>query len=434
MTAGDDTMAIPPPAPKKTTVAKKAAAKKTAAKKTATKKTQAPKTHAKKAGVKTAQAKKTGPKKSTPKAVTGASAKTSKPDTAPPSTRIDPPKKPRKPEAPASSQMAASLEHFPILLFGAGLGLAGFAAAWREVAAVYGTGGWIAILATGIAVGVFMILVVLYAMKATRYPATIMKDFKHPVASNFLAVPTITLILLSSNLIEELPTLALILWALGSITNIAITVLILNEWIHRDCTIDHAAPVWFIPIVGNLIIPTMAASLGYPSIGWMVLGFAVLFWIALFTVVFYRMLFSHPLSAALKPSVAIFLAPPSLTFINYLFLSGGTLDGIATMLMGACLFTLLFLLPQIPDLMRQPFSLSWWSYIFPLAAFAIACILYADASGSGIMHILAQCVMVLLSILTLIIATKTVLLVARGTLFRPSVEQTADPPRPAASS
>lgn len=325
----------------------------------------------------------------------------------------------RRLEKTQRDEQKGSLAHLPVILFGAPLGLSGVAAAWREASAVYGSGDTITILATGIALGVFSVLLILYGLKAKHHMNAVKTEFSHPVACNFFAVPTITLILLSGNLVDGSPKAALVIWAIGSLANIAITLAILTSWIKRDSDISQVSPPWFIPIVGNLIIPTGAAGLGYPTLGWMVLGVAVLFWLVLFTLVMFRLMVSKPLESPLRPTMAIFLAPPSLTFINYHVLSGGSLDGPAHMIMGICLFTFLFVLPWLPSVFRQGFSLSWWSLTFPFAALTIACTLYADASDFAFMHSVAICSMALLSVLILFIGTKTLHLVATGALVRP---------------
>lgn len=335
--------------------------------------------------------------------------------------------------APKSSEKAApkmevektidpvpqSLQHMQVSLFSAGLGLAGFATAWREAAAAFEAGAVIATALTGIAFGVFAVLLVLYMLKILHHRDAVIAEFRHPIQGNFFATITMTLMILSSSFVATAPGLATVLWATGAIANMAVTVSIVTLWISRDGHISHATPVWFIPVVGNLITPIMGVPLGYPDLGWMVFAVGLLFWLILFTVIFYRLLFERALEKPLRPTLFILIAPPSLCFIAYAVLNGGRVDGLATMFLGIALFMLLILLPQVPTMLRLPFGLSWWSYTFPLAAFSIALTLYSDAVDSIPAQSLALAMIVILSAIVVLVSLRTIGYIRAGRVFRP---------------
>lgn len=319
----------------------------------------------------------------------------------------------------SADPIPASLSHMPASLFGAGLGVAGFAAAWREAAVAFGAGGDIGRVLTGIAFGFFIAICILYAMKYLRHPEDVRNEFRHPVLGNFFSAATMTLLVLTASLGGDAPGLAPILWGIAALANVVITISIVSFWISRDCHVSFAAPVWFIPVAGNLLIPIVGAPLGFTEIGWMMLAVGMLFWVVLFTIVFYRLLFEQPIEETLKPTLFILIAPPALAFIGYVILSNGVVDGMATMLLGMSSFMLLLLLPQVPALTKISFGLSWWSYVFPLSAFSIAWTLYADAIGSQIARSVAIGVIALLSVLFVIVIARTTRYILDGKVFRP---------------
>lgn len=368
---------------------RKAAAKKVAARKSTTKRSPAKKSESK------------------------TSAKTTAPQSAPQSD--NPPAR-----NDATARIPASLQHMPAGLFGAGLGIAGFATAWREATVAFGFGEISAIVLAGIACGVFVALVALYGVKALRHFQAVKAEMRHPVQGNFFAAATMTAMILTTNLVTTLPGIATVIWAVAAIANLAITAFIVTHWISRDGHISHAAPVWFIPILGNLIIPIVGAPLGYTDIGWMMFAVGLLFWIVLFAIVFYRLLFERQMEEPLRPSMFILIAPPSLCFIAYAVLNGGVVDGPAVMFLGIALFTLLILLPQIPSLLKLPFGLSWWSYTFPLAALSVACTLYADAAGGVTTQIVAVAVFALATLAVTVVTVQTVRYILAGKIFLPS--------------
>lgn len=337
--------------------------------------------------------------------------------TAPPPSSKQPPHEP----------VPQSLQHMPANLFGASLGLAGFATAWREAAVAFGAGATLGKALIGVAIGVFLVLAGLYAIKAFRHPSAVKAEFRHPIQGNFFAAATMTAMILAAAVAEVAPGPAEAVWALAALANLVVTISIVTIWITRDWALSHVTPVWFIPVVGNLVVPIAGASFGYAQIGWMAFGVGVLFWLVLFTMLLYRLLFEPPLQMPLRPSLTILVAPPSLCFTAYAILSGGTVDGLASMFMGLAIFMLLMIAPQIPAMLRLPFGLGAWSFVFPLAAFSVSATLYADAMGGFAPRALAIGSMAALSVITLVVAAQTVRLIMAGSVFRPA-EQPLPPP------
>lgn len=370
-------------------------------------------------------AKKTGGKKASGKAAAAKKVSARNPDrgSAKPADPVG--KKAPQPASASSKQpphepVPQSLQHMPANLFGAGLGLAGFATAWREAAVAFGAGAWLGKALIGVAIGVFLVLAGLYAIKALRHAEAVKAEFRHPVQGNFFAAATMTAMILAAAVADAVPGPAEAVWALAALANLAVTLSILTIWITRDWALSHVTPVWFIPVVGNLVIPIAGASFGYIQIGWMAFAIGLFFWIVLFTMLLYRLLFEPPLQSPLRPSLTILIAPPSLCFVAYAVLTGGRVDGVAAMFMGLSVFMLLTVLPQLPAMLRVPFSLAAWSYVFPLSAFSVAATLYADAVGGVAARALAIGTVAVLSVVTLVVAAQTVRMILAGRVFRPA--------------
>ncbi|MFQ2027195.1 hypothetical protein ACK355_19015, partial [Aeromonas veronii] len=90
------------------------------------------------------------------------------------------------------------------------------------------------------------------------------------------------------------------------------------NWIHRDhFTITHTNPAWFIPIVGNIVVPLGGMPLGFHEISLFFFSIGLIFWFSLLTIVLYRLFFHESLPEKLMPTMFILLAPPSIGFISY---------------------------------------------------------------------------------------------------------------------
>jgi tellurite resistance protein len=173
------------------------------------------------------------------------------------------------------------------------------------------------------------------------------------------------------------------LWLIGTALHLVFTLYVVNVWIHHEhFEIKHMNPAWFIPAVGNVLVPVAGVKLGYLDVSWFFFSIGVLFWGILLTIIFYRVLFHHPIDDRLLPTLFILIAPPAVGFIAYTRLSGGELDAFARVLYYGGLFLTLLLFTQTRRFARLQFFLSWWAYSFPLAAISIASMVMYELSGT----------------------------------------------------
>jgi tellurite resistance protein len=279
-------------------------------------------------------------------------------------------------------------QNLPISAFAMVMGLSGLALVWGRMANL----GWLSGVAGPVAVAVsmlagltFLVLFSLYIKKWARNHQQVYEEWQHPVKSSFFAAVSISFALLGTVALGLFAPLALPLWAVGALLQVIAMIMVLNAWVHRESLQPgHATPVWFIPAVGNVLIPLAGVRLGFYEISWWFFAVGILFWVVLLTVVMTRLLFVQPpIPERLVPTLCIFLAPPAVGFLSWLLLTGqyaGTapLDAVGHVLYGLAFFFALFLLSQAHRFARLPFYLSWWAFSFPVAAFATATLTYAQ--------------------------------------------------------
>jgi tellurite resistance protein len=323
---------------------------------------------------------------------------------------------------PASTAMPAStrLQHFPISFFAAVMGLAGLSIATHRVETTLGIASRLSIAVAAVAALVFVVIAAVYLLKAVRHPDAVAAEWKHPVRLSFFATVSISLILLSLTVLPVLPALALPLWMTGSALHLYATLVIVSAWIgHRSFETLHLNPAWFIPAVGNILVPLPGVAFGYVEISWFFFAIGLMFWIVLMTLVFNRLIFHHPLPERLLPTLMILVAPPAVAFLSYLRLTGGGLDPFARVLFYAAVILFLVVGAQARRLVRLPFALSWWAYSFPLAALTTATAVYAQAVGSYAQTLAFFGLYVLLWLMIVILAAKTFAAIRRGEICRP---------------
>lgn len=303
---------------------------------------------------------------------------------------------------------------FPVSFFSIIMGLAGFAIAAQRAEEVFafpsgvGQGGaWFSAV-------LFVLLAAAYGIKLLRFPEEVVKELNHPIKLSFFPTISIGLILLSVAFRAEIPILSFLLFALGAPLQLGFTLFVMSRWIsHTHFEVHHSNPSWFIPVVGNILVPIAATSHGQSEIGWFFFSIGVVFWLVLLTIIINRVIFHNPLPDKLAPTFFILIAPPAVGFVSYLKLTGG-LDGFARVLFYTAMFTVLLLAALHRKFRGIKFFLSWWAYSFPMAAFAIASMLMFQHTGLAFFGVLSQIMLVLLAGVIALLLMRTVAAMLAG--------------------
>ncbi len=306
---------------------------------------------------------------------------------------------------------ANRLENFPISFFAMVMGLSGLTIAWEKAQHVFGRDLYITPVLLALTALVFAVLAGLYAAKLLRYREAVLKELRHPIKLNFFPAISISLLLLAIALLPLSPMLSEPLWLLGTALHLSFTLYVVSVWIHHEhFEVHHLNPAWFIPAVGNVLVPVAGMSLGYTDVSWFFFSVGLLFWVMLLTIIFYRVLFHHPIDEKLMPTLFILIAPPAVGFIAYLKLAGG-LDAFARILYFSGLFLTLLLFTQVRRFTRLRFFLSWWAYSFPLAAITIATLLMHEQTGKGFYLYTGGTLLLLLTAVVGLLLTRTAMAV-----------------------
>ena len=312
---------------------------------------------------------------------------------------------PRGPHPPAPR-----LAHFPVTLFSSVMGLGGVALAWRRAAAVWDLPEWPYLAFLAMAVLAFLVVGGLYALKWLRHPDAARAELSHPVRMAFAPTLTIAVLVLATALSQIAPTLAGVLWWVGALGHLAATVAVLTAWFGRaDILAGHVTPAWFIPVVGNVITPLAAPSVGSVDVAWIAFGVGVMFWLGLLPLLLQRLLTHHePLPDKLLPTMAIFIAPPAVTLLSWQSLTDAVADPLSRILYAATMIFAVLLLAQVGRLRALPFALPFWAYTFPFGAAAVAAATMAgqvdglgDDHAAQLHHAGATVLAVVVSVLTL---------------------------------
>lgn len=263
------------------------------------------------------------------------------------------------------------LKYFPVMMFAIVMGLSGLTIAYQKASEVLGFPKAIANMLMYVDLFLFFGILGIYLIKLIKYPKAVSGEWKHPVRINFFAAISISILMLGIITKHPYPSLSATFWYVGTAMHTYLTLYTISFWINHNQELSHSNPAWFIPIVGNVLVPIGGVGLASKIVLMYFFSVGVFFWIILFAILLNRIIFHHQLAQKFMPTLFIFLAPPAVAFLAYYKLYH-ELDAFALFLYSIALFFTLLLLFMVKVFMGLKYFISWWAFIFPLAAMAIA--------------------------------------------------------------
>lgn len=313
-------------------------------------------------------------------------------------------------------EKASKLQHFPVSFFATVMGLAGLAISLQRAEKILYLPAGAGHAVTWGAAAVFLLLLGVYSAKVLRFRQEVLKEMAHPIKLSFFPTISISLILLSIAFTGVNHSISFILFAVGSPLHLLFTLFVLSRWIGQSTfEIHHSNPSWFIPVVGNILVPIVGVEHGQTEISWFFFSVGFVFWLVLQTIIFNRIIFHHQLPEKLIPTLFILIAPPAVGFIAYVKMVG-SVDNFARLLYYFAFFILMLLVALSRKFYNIKFYLSWWAYSFPIAAISIASILMFNKTGNALFQSISWALLAGLVLIIGILACKTVKAIACGTI------------------
>jgi C4-dicarboxylate transporter/malic acid transport protein len=288
------------------------------------------------------------------------------------------------------------------------------------------------------------------AARWMRYTTDALADLRHPVKGGMTATAAGALLTLAvaigkvgPGFLPEsliLPVITLLAVVGGLLALLIGWEFLAEVFTSRDAALAQMSGAWFVPpvvtiIVPLAVIPLIVANPGAApdllALSWAFLGMGAILYLVVTATLFMRSI-SHPLPpAGLAPTLFIGMGPAGLLGLDILRLSQvsvqvgvadeSLLDAVlpmATMMWG---FGFWWMVSALVVLQRGyatlPFSLSWWGFTFPLAAWTIATIVLARAWDSGLVTGVAWAATTVLTLLWAYVAARTAAGIRSGSIW-----------------
>lgn len=305
------------------------------------------------------------------------------------------------------------LKFFPIMMYATVMGMSGLTIMYQKAALWLGFSALIGEGLMAITTLLFGAISVIYITKFLKYRAAVKKEFSHPVRINFFAAVSISMLMLAIIYKEHYPSVAAFFWYPGALLHFYLTMHTISFWINNNQELDHSNPAWFIPIVGNVLIPV--AGVGFASQGVLLYFFStgIFFWVILFAILLNRIIFHHQMANKFMPTMFILIAPPAVGFIAYVKIFE-VVDTFAMILFNLALFFTFLIAFMYKNFIKIKFFISWWAFVFPVAAMAISTMLMYHQTQDIPLLMLAYTMIAVTSVIITIVIYQTLIHMQKG--------------------
>jgi len=318
------------------------------------------------------------------------------------------------------------LPRFPVGLFAIPVGLLALGGAWRRATQF----GWawardVGDLLAWSGVVLLAVLLLIYLAKTLRHPQTIAAEFTHALAGSLMALIPLSLLLCviyfgTPGHPGWLPfTLATL--ALQGVIAIRIVAIITTASLPAGAV----TPALYVPPVAGGLVGGMALqTLGYPGWAALLFGMGLASW-ALLEIRVLNRLFEGAMPEAMRPTIGLELAPATVGTLAVATLWPQLPGELLIIGLGIAAGPLVAVLARYKWWRQVPFAIGFWSFSFPVAAFAAALIEVVRRGGWP--PAIAGTGLVLASVVIAFLALRTLRLLAQGRLIPPAPAQAARP-------
>ncbi len=271
-------------------------------------------------------------------------------------------------------------------LFGIPFGLAGLCQCWALAGDLGATPAWPGQVLWVITAAVWLVVAGAYFARHHR-PADLARELADPTFGPFVAVSAIVPMVLGGALARPLPAAGQVVFLVALVLTLLAGGWLSGQWILSDTTLAQWHPGYFLPTVGGgLIAAAVSAGLGDRSLARVMFGYGVVCWIMLGSIILTRLFTEPVLPLALRPTLAIEIAPPVVAGIAWFRINGGHVDPIALGLAGYALLMAMVQIRLLPLFRGVPFGPGWWAFSFPYAATVAYAIQWLSAEHAVASH------------------------------------------------
>jgi tellurite resistance protein len=256
-------------------------------------------------------------------------------------------------------------------LYPIALGLGGLGGSWRTAVGL-GAPGWPAVCLAVLCLGTWVTVTAMYVCKGGARPRALVADLRHPEQGFALGYIPVMPLLLLANAAPRTAAFRILdlglaaIWALGTAALVA-------HWITTSRDRHALHPGFSLPVVGGPFIACISLQAnGWHGLATGLFMVGVYFGLTFGSLIVGRLMTEQRLSDARFPTLAVLMVAPATASTAWFALNGNRATTFGIGLAAVLAMMALIQLFIVPEYLRRPFTISCWSFSFPLASAANA--------------------------------------------------------------
>lgn len=288
----------------------------------------------------------------------------------------------------------------PIRFAPAVMSLFGLALAWRALSDL---GGWESGFGRLISIGALLLGLVTFGSIVLHQfqKGALRETFENPQLRVLPACLTVGLMLLSALLAPHMPRLGNAMIWIAALGHFLLLAWLINGWFRGGLALEIISPVWFIPVVGNIVVPVGAIASGEVMLAWFGFSVGIVLWLMLLPIVFFRLIHGKPMPDELESTQMVLVAPPAIGSVSWSLLAGDQAVVPGVVLLSVAFFLMLTMVPMVLRVISRPFVPANWAFGFPLAALSTGLATYSILLERDILMGVGLVILLLVSALIL---------------------------------
>lgn len=217
-----------------------------------------------------------------------------------------------------------------------------------------------------------LIIIVLLTIKFVLRFDKLKKEMENPVVATVMATYPMSIMLLASFSKKYIGLLSMPVWIIGIFLDFCVVCYAIYYFIIKERHINKIYPTWFITFVGPAVVTVTAINYNLETLGLIYFYFSYINYLVLLPFVLYRVYKYKHYKDGDYPTITVFSAPGGLLLASYMIGVTQKSNIILAILIPLTILLFIFVLFQLPYLLKRKFYPSFSAFTFPLVICAIA--------------------------------------------------------------
>ena len=215
-------------------------------------------------------------------------------------------------------------------------------------------------------------IIVLLTIKFVLGFDKLKKEMENPVIATVLATYPMSIMLLASFSKKYIGLLSIPVWIIGIFLDFCVVCYAIYIFIIKERHISKIYPTWFITFVGPAVVTVTAINYNLETLGLIYFYFSYINYLVLLPFVLYRVYKYKHYKDGDYPTITVFSAPGGLLLASYMIGVTQKSNIILAILIPLTILLFIFVLIQLPYLLKRKFYPSFSAFTFPLVICAIS--------------------------------------------------------------